>query len=233
LDVGANVYYGWNQLPALTLDPTYVAIVGFFTEDAFAESAEVGRLEPGVATLEQKVAAGGEVISSTYKRRLAVGADMVFTAGKYLFKTEVAYSPNEIIYTEKLETPQVRTVSWSAGIDHRPTDALRLTAEGYGRFALDAAPPNDSFSKYNGTDSSVAALVGYSPEGSIFEVDVTATYSIMRKNWLTAFEVRAEISDDHLISVGGVLLDGAGGQNGGGAFGDNDSLFFRYRWKAL
>jgi hypothetical protein len=130
---------------------------------------------------------------------------------------------------------RVPTASWATGLDYAPIQELTLTAEGFGRYLLGALPPETDSRFGTGDDFATAAGVRFAPtQGKLsnLSLQVGATYSIKRKDWRVLPRVSYQLLSDLRLAIGASFLGGPKNSYGG-AYDENDHVFFRVDWLAF
>ncbi len=231
LDLHLNGFYGWDRFPVMKFDPAFLIVASAF-EDGTEMELNLSALSGTVNDLRTKQMNDTPIVTARYERSLHVGGDFSFTHEKLVVKGELLGSPKETIYTTGSQRARLATVSWAGGFDYTPIQEITITAEGFGRYLLGALPPEEDSRFGTGEDFIAAGGVRYVPQNGKLSVQVGGTYSIKRKDYRVQPRVGYQIMPELLLSVGASLLGGPENSYGG-AYGENDHVFFRFDWLAL
>ena len=224
VDLSLNAFYGWDRTPALVMDPALFVIAAAFANPSIDPDAdEATRM--AVDQLSARIAAGEPIATATPQRRLDLGADFAATRGRFVLKGEIAFTPEQTVYTESLAAVRSPALAWVFGFDFNPTEALQLTLEGGGR----AVEPivGERYQAIGGDEAAIAGAFRIAPPDSGFQAQLTGRYSFFHEDWAVSPSVQFRPWPPHAFSIGALFL--AGPPNTfGGVLQTNDFIYLRY-----
>ena len=211
-DLGLGYYFGWDRTPFLSIDEDLRSLLGLVAEDGqvlrdfdltgfFSRNPEALELANNLGETQQQ---GGSLVSSEYRRRHSLVANVSRYIGPVGVRADVTVSPEKTFVTEELEATRRTAVFGALGlsyerlIDGRP---LAITLEGYG---LRPLPRESSVNQWFVSDDELG------PEGGELALIGEGLYGVAAAvQWrLPIWKLDLQIGGVANVSSGDVILGG-------------------------
>jgi hypothetical protein len=224
LEAHLNAHFGWNRAPIITWDPAVMTLLQLgsgLQPDAATATA--------LAQVDRKLAAGEPLVSLKYRRRTQLGADSVLTLDPFLFKLELAFSPNDLFYTRDLQSVLTPSFAVAGGIEYQLEDRLSAGIEALDRHLFDRAPAGAHYLFTNQDSQTLAGFVRASFFDDKILFEGRGQYEIRQESYLALAQLSYHHSGAHEVGLGALFLGGRPFSLGG-TFDHNDEIFTTYKW---
>ena len=254
-DFGIGYFYGWDRTPWLNLDEDVRELIDLAVEDGqvlqdfnlLGFAFRNPQVLPLTARISQKASDGEELFSTEYRRRHTIVADAARYVGPIGVRADVAFTPEQTLYSDTFEPLRRATVFGALGLSWErfasQDDLLAVTLEGFWLHPFDRdSAINEAFVAQNerGPEDAEILLIGddlYGAAaalrwtvpyidadlqlgvlGTLSTEDVVATASLGRR-WFSWLQT----------TVGVTVLEGPDPANGGpislgGLYDHNDQI---------
>ncbi len=190
-DFGLGYFYGWDRTPWLEVDEELRELLSLAAEDGrvLEELDLLGfavrnpQAVPLTASVAQKAADGEELIATEYRRRHTVVADVARYIGPIGVRADVAFTPEQTLFTDQFESLRRTTIFGALGLSwerfESEDDLLAVTLEGFWLHPFDRnSAINEAFvgADERGPEDAEILLIGDDLYGAAAAVQWTVPY---------------------------------------------------------
>jgi hypothetical protein len=252
-DVGLGYFVGWNRTPFTTLDPEARELSALALQDgqvlqdldvtAFLERNP--QAAGAFARLNERAGAGERLVTTGFRRRQTLVADVARYLGPIGVRADVAFSPAQVFVGEDLSGLRRPTISSALGLGYERVDgdrALALSLEGFwieplGRdHALTRAFVPEGEEGPEGVEPLVIGdrLLGVAGGGRwqtpLWDLDLEAggVFNVTTRDLIAQAAVSRRFSSWLVVRAGALVYEGPDPQESlsvGGLYDRNDQVF--------
>jgi hypothetical protein len=226
VDLGLGYRFGWDPVPALTLDPELAQVI----VEAASPKPRLLTISTGLAALAPRIAAGERLVAGEHERQHQVLFESGAPLGPLVWKVDAAWSSEQTFYAtahgDPLYAVRHAMVAVAAGVDARAGDRWFATAQLTTLHLFDV-PPNEDLLLVAPTLHEVAVALRGVLIPQRLEARVMALWGLTQGDGWVQPVLTWRPASAWSLSLGLSLWQGSRGL--GGFFGHTDEVFVRGR----
>ncbi len=248
LDVSMSGVYGWETLPALTVDPNVALVAGKLGE-SLAQGLPIDPLDPDLLrafeSVNQAIEQGRPLLEGRYLRRALLGADASWAVDPFVIKLDLAYTFQRTLYTQDFRAVRRPWLNASLGAEYIHGETLQVMVELFALTAFDLRSnerlsllepraPAPSELDIAGAERTVAmpgaaAIVRWSALEGDLTADLAVLSTLTRGDVFILPSINYQLGPHQKIGLSALIFEGRS-DSYGGYYSHNDRVTVSYRW---